>query len=191
MIRGPIRRSQMIAPFGVGSTVVLPDGTSVISCGLDHWFHREDGDWDDSPVDIDEFIVREWRLERLVGVSHFRLPPDYRRAVLGRQLPNTYLTVPFLRFPRWHQCPRRACGRLEESTLFRRGAIKCPRCAANGRSVSMTQVRFIAMCDRGHVQDFPWREWVHRQHEPSCNGPIRLISSGAISIAGHKIRCEG
>lgn len=191
MSRGPIRRSQMIAPFGVGSTVVLPDGTSVISCGLDHWFHREDSGPDDSLVDIDEFIVREWRLEQLLGVSHFRLPPDYRRSVPGRPLPNTYLTVPFLRFPRWHQCPRRKCGRLEESTLFRRGAIKCTRCAANGRSVTMTQVRFIAVCDHGHIQDFPWLEWVHRKHESTCKGPLRLISSGAISIAGHKIRCEG
>ena len=191
MSRGPIRRSQMIAPFGVGSTVVLPDGTSVISCGLDHWFHREDPDSDDGPVDIDEFVVREWRLERLLNVAHFRLPPDYRRAGRGRQLPNSYLTVPFLRFPRWHQCPRRRCGHLEESTLFRRGVVECPRCEAKGRSVSMTQVRFIAVCDHGHIQDFPWLEWVHRVHEPTCSGPLKLISSGAISIAGHKIHCEG
>ena len=191
MSRGPIRRSQMIAPFGVGSTVVLPDGTSVISCGLDHWFHREDPDSDDGPVDIDEFVVREWRLERLLDVSHFRLPPDHRRSVRGRQMPNTYLTVPFLRFPRWHQCPRRRCGHLEKSTLFRRGVIECTRCAAKGRTVSMTQVRFIAVCDHGHIQDFPWLEWVHRAHEPTCRGPLKLISSGAISIAGHKIRCQG
>ena len=191
MSRGPIRRAQMIAPFGVGSTVVLPDGTSVISCGLDHWFHREDAVPGQDPVEVDEFVVREWRLERLLRVSHFRLPPDHRRPVRGRQLPNTHLTVPFLRFPRWHQCPRRRCGHLSETSLFRRGAIKCPQCLSEGRSVRMAQVRFIAVCDHGHVQDFPWLEWVHRKHRPTCNGPLRIISSGSISIAGQKIRCRG
>lgn len=191
MSRGPIRRSQMISPFGVGSSVVLPDGTSVISCGLDHWFEREDGDLDERPVDIEEFKVREWRLERLLDVSHFRLPPDYRRSFRGRQLPNSYLTVPFLRFPRWHQCSRRSCGRLEGSTLFRRGALTCGACKEQGRSENMAQVRFVAVCEDGHIQDFPWLEWVHRQHHPKCRGPLKLISSGSISIAGHKIRCEG
>ena len=191
MSRGPIRRSQMISPFGVGSSVVLPDGTSVISGGLDHWFKREDSDFDDRPVDIEEFKVREWRLERLLGVSHFRLPPDHRRSVLGQPLPNSYLTVPFLRFPRWHQCSRRSCGRLKESALFRQRTLTCDRCKGQGRSENMTQVRFVAVCDDGHIQDFPWLEWVHRQHNPNCRGPLKLISSGSISIAGHKIRCEG
>ena len=34
MSKGPIRRSQLIVPFGVGSMVVVRDGTSVISGGL-------------------------------------------------------------------------------------------------------------------------------------------------------------
>jgi hypothetical protein len=189
MSNGPIRRSQMISPFGVGSTVVLPDGTSVIACGLDNWFEREDKDFNAERVEIDDFTLREWRLERLLGVSHFRLPPDYRRSQIGRTVPNTHLTVPFLRFPRWHQCPR--CARIEESSLFRRQALLCEKCREKGIKSSLSQVRFVAICDKGHLQDFPWLEWVHRTHNPRCRGPLRLLSSGSISIAGHTVRCDG
>ena len=35
----------------------------------------------------DEFRIEEWRLERRLGVSHFRLPPDYRRPRAGPASP--------------------------------------------------------------------------------------------------------
>ncbi len=54
----------------------------------------------------------------------------------------------------------------------------------------MSQVRFIAMCEHGHVQDFPWREWVHGQCEPNCQENLRLISIGSASLAGQKVRCD-
>ena len=43
MSKGPIRRGQLIAPFGVGALVVVKDGTSVLSGGLDHWYVPEGG----------------------------------------------------------------------------------------------------------------------------------------------------
>ena len=78
MPKGPIRRAQLISPFGVGSMVVVRDGTSVMTAGLDHWYEREDGETDSRDIDIEEYKFDEWRLQRLLRVSHFRLPPDYR-----------------------------------------------------------------------------------------------------------------
>src|SRR4051812_43284558 len=44
MPRGPVRRGQLISPFGPGAMMILPDGVSVICGGLDHWFKHESGD---------------------------------------------------------------------------------------------------------------------------------------------------
>jgi len=53
----------------------------------------------------------------------------------------------------------------------------------------MVQVRFIALCDRGHIQDFPWREWVHRTANPSCEAPLRLVATGGASLAATRVEC--
>jgi len=38
-----LRREQLITPFGVGAMTVLPDGTSIIVGGTDHWFPNDGG----------------------------------------------------------------------------------------------------------------------------------------------------
>lgn len=187
MPRGPIRRGQLIAPLGVGSMVVVRDGTSVICAGLDHWYEREGAADDRERVDPYEFRVQEWRLERALGVDHFRLPPDYRVPFRGQATPNVGLTVPFLRFPLWHACP--GCGSLTRLTATLRGREFCRECAGRGRRRSLVQVRFVAMCDHGHLQDFPWREWVHRSAQPACDQPLRLVATGGASLAAQKVVC--
>ena len=185
MTEGPVRRSQMIAPFGTGALVVARNGVSLISAGLDHWFKREDGT---GGVDIEEYKVHEWRLERLLEVDHFRLPADFRRRYWGQEIPNARLTQPFLRFPRWHFCP--SCNRLYERPLTERGRIWCPACEQVGKKRPLFQVPFVAMCERGHIQDFPWREWVHHSDSMSCQSDLRLIATGGASLAAQRVECE-
>src|SRR4051794_27122994 len=98
MSKAPVRRAHLVTPFGVGGLLVAPDGTSMITAGLDHWYER-DGIQDSRDIEIDEFRIEEWRLERRLGVDHFRLPPDYRRPRRGMRVPNVDLRVPCLRFP--------------------------------------------------------------------------------------------
>ena len=54
----------------------------------------------------------------------------------------------------------------------------------------MVQVPIIAMCDRGHIQDFPWREWVHKSINPTCNKPLRLVGTGSATLGGLSVRCD-
>ncbi|MBN1922095.1 MAG: DUF1998 domain-containing protein [Anaerolineae bacterium] len=181
MRRNPIRRSQLIAPFGVGSMIVVQGGVGLLTAGLDHWYEREVGKGD---VDVQEYCVHEWRLAKLLGVDHFRLPPDYRDPWhFDPNAPNTGLTVPFHRFPKWHFCPR--CGLLDERPLSERSRPKCPEC-----NTAMFQLPFVAICEAGHLQDFPWREWVHHQAAPDCDGLLRLKSTGSASLAGQRVTCE-
>ena len=73
---GPIRRSQLIVPFGTGAIVNVPGGTSLVVGGLDFWF--PENTIQDSLFNVNEFRIEEWRLQKRLKVDHFRLPPDYR-----------------------------------------------------------------------------------------------------------------
>lgn len=195
----PIRRAQIIAPFGVGALYTGSDGVGMIAAGLDHWYRREDGSYKE--VDFDDFEIQEWRLQGILGVGKLRLPPDHRKP-FGFGSPdktNLRLTVPFLRFPRWHFCPKRSCRALAEIPQTALGRKWCPVCdetakpkspdSYKGRS-KLAQVPFIAICSNGHCQDFPWREWVHRSPSPTCSGNLKLKATGGASLAAQRVECD-
>ncbi|TDC88822.1 DUF1998 domain-containing protein [Actinomadura sp. 7K507] len=187
MTSGNIRRSQLISPFGTGAMTVLLDGTSVIAAGLDHWFEGDS-------ADPGEFRIDEWRLQRRLRTSHFRLPPHFNPPTRGpggivARTSNIGITVPFLRFPTWSFCPY--CKRLQRSPLTLEGKARCldPKHADRGRGPDMAQVPFVTVCELGHLDDFPWREWVHRAVHPACTGTLRLRSLGGGSLAGQEVSC--
>lgn len=187
----PIRRAQLIAPFGVGAMFTAPDGTGMITCGLDGWF-----DSSNASLDEDEFIVKEWRLETQLRVNHFRLPPDHRRRTRqGEQTPNLFLDIPALVFPLWHFCPSTSCRALVERAPHHGTRQRCPECerrlqGAGRKAPFLNQVSFVAMCEGGHLQDFPWREWVHRDPHTTCRRQLRLKSTGGATLASQMVHCE-
>lgn len=184
----PVRRAQLITTFGPGAMMVTRDGISIICAGLDHWFKREPGD--DGPVDLSEFRIEEWRLQEELKVGHFRLPPDYRATWQYEEVPpNCDITVPFLRFPQWHHCPR--CHRLAPEPLETRGVLRCDQCKSrHNKDVDLVQVRFVAICDHGHLQDFPWREWAHGKADTTCRGTLRLVAMGGTTLSSQVVKCD-
>ena len=186
---GPIRRAQLIAPFGVGAMVTVPGGTSLVIAGLDFWYKNRDGSDINDP---EEFKFEEWRLQDLLGVSHFREPPDYRDTFwTGNEGLNTGITIPAFRFPAWHFCPD--CKVLREVPMYTKGKggrIKCTECEKKKKTRYMFQVPFVAMCELGHLQDFPWREWVHKKANPTCDGDLQLYATGSATLAGQKVKCN-
>ncbi|MYD63539.1 MAG: DUF1998 domain-containing protein [Gemmatimonadetes bacterium] len=185
----PIRRSQLISPWGIGSMIDFPGDESLMVCGLDAWpFAKEE-----CPID---FKFEEERLQARLRVNHFRLPPDYRIPAPGVQHPN--LKIPFVRFPQWHYCPR--CGNMQELSPFS-GPQKCnaPNYAEGLNCVSLNQwrrpglvpVRFMAVCDQGHIQDFPFMEWVHRNDNYALDCKLRLRAGrSAAGLSGITIQCS-
>lgn len=184
-----IRRAQLISPFGPGALVVLRNGLSVVVAGLDHWYCSND-DSSGSRADRNEFKFREWRLERKLGLDYLMLPPDFRRRPRhGPAVKNSELPIPSLRFPTWHFC--RFCNRMHQVSLTTEGDVTCPSCASTkGKRPRMAQVRFVALCENGHLQDFPWIEWVHKSAAPTCRGPLSFESKGGSTLGSIFVRCE-
>lgn len=186
MPKGPVRRGQLIAPFGVGAMLIVRDGSSLITGGLDHWFESEE--LHGHPVDTDEFAVEEWRLQKELDVSHFRLPPDYRRFRGGVLTPNQEITIPTLRFPQYHFCA--TCHLLIERPLAGRESFRCPECQQKRKRRYLRQVQIIAMCEHGHLNDFPWRQWAHESEQVICNQSLRLYATGGSTLAAQIVKCD-
>lgn len=190
----PIRRSQLISPWGVGQMVNFPKDESLMVAGIDLW---EDKYASLTKEDLEEFRIVEDRLAKRLGVKEFRLPVDFRDP--GPGVKNSLLKIPFIRFPRWHYCTR--CGHMEKVSIFH---TKKPTCTGetfdNGRSCKeipankrqkLIPVRFIAICPQGHIEDFPFIEWVHGGTQPEGQHNLRLRagrSSGALT--GIEITCS-
>lgn len=187
MSTGSMRRAQLVSPFGVGAMSVLVNGTSVITAGIDHWYP---GPGENPNFELSEFVEHDWRLQDRLGVAAFRLPPDHRRNSGQGDQRNQGLRVPVLRFPRWNFCPY--CKRLEMSTLTMRQLERCKDKAHDDAKYKprMTQVPFVAICAGGHIDDFPFSEWVHRSLNPTCSGVMRLKASGSGGLEGQTVSCE-
>jgi hypothetical protein len=71
------------------------------------------------------------------------------------------------------------------------GDAKCSNAECRGEV--MRQISFAAVCDYGHLQDFPWREWVRREKNPSCEGEdckLFFKASGAGSLTDITVECK-
>src|SRR6185437_13130502 len=183
----PIRRGQLISPFGVGAMVSFPRDEALMTAGLDAWTEHAKRK---CPAD---WLVREERLEARLRVTHLRLPPDHRDPGVGVHLPNQ--DIPFVRFPRWHYC--HFCGGMEELALFSRGqrcqALPWPtrNCVTRRNKPWLIPVRFVTACPQGHIQDFPFREWVHRGQPAAGQCQLRLLAGrSSAGLTGIRIICS-
>lgn len=184
----PIRRSQLISPFGVGAMVDFPRDESLMVAGLDAWHCAKQS----CPS---ELVVEEERLQARLNVRTFRLPVDHKDPGLG--IKNANLDIPAVRFPGWHYCHR--CGAMERLTLFS-SSRRCPGRPYPGMSCSqksqrsrpfLIPVRIISACELGHIEDFPFLEWVHRDNpiKPDCS--LRFLAGRSSSLlTGIKISCS-
>jgi hypothetical protein len=187
----PVRRSQLISPFGIGAMVDFPRDESLMPAGLDAWPYAKQ----ECPPESG-WLVREERLEARMNVKCFRLPPDHRDIDTGSRFANQ--DVPFVRFPRWHYCHH--CGGMGEVALFSSTRERCPgrpytqqSChkKPESRRPFLIPVRFVAACEIGHIQDFPFMDWVHRNAAatPECQLRLRAGRSSA-GLSGITIECS-
>lgn len=176
---GDVRPSQVITTFGPGAIVDLQT-LSVVVAGIDHW-----------PTH-DAKPIHESRLEKILKVSKFlpaRQSQDNRAFKKG--------TVPTFLFPRYQLCP--ACRTLSEPRenyleydLKQKSLLcKAPECEGREKRRATTiPAPFIVACPSGHMDDFPWRRYVH-DGQNTCKKKMSLISIAKTgSVADLLVRCK-
>lgn len=164
-IPGELRRSQLISPFGVGSLYNRQDGSSVVICGLDFWLEGLDSEA------LYKLEIKDIRLQKQLRVNKLYRPPATLED--SDDLQDQKLKfVPVLRFPTWYVCSY--CGNLERKKLYQNSRVDCSSQHKGGFKSQMYQVSYIAMCKDGHLEDFPWNEFVHKNSNPTCKAKLRL-----------------
>lgn len=193
---GDIRRSQIITSHGPGSIIDFRAGNyggagvSVVAAGLEEWDH-----WAPPPGLGHPQTVYEPRLQKQLGVDGFRLPP-----VAPQVGPGVYSNkagkLVGVRFPRWLQCPQ--CHLIRPSARWNEDpgdpALYCAECTdrAGGRNrVHVVPVRFIVICDKGHLDEFPWEWWVKHKEDCSRRYDLKLEGSATAGLAGLVLSCLG
>jgi len=160
---GSVRKTQLITTFGVGAIVDFKEDTVVIA---------STDDWDYFPNDAEEVENRKIFNENLsviTGAEYFLMPRTTQSTNSFSRGKNIASYI----FPEKLHCAR--CGNLYDfSELDIKKRHQCPQCKNQ-----LNASRFIVVCARGHMDDFPYDWWVH--HGKSCpsgeNSPrIRMIN---------------
>ena len=194
---GDLRPSQALTTFGIGSLIDLPN-LSVLVLGLDDW----------QPSRAEE--ISEERLllsvQRVLGgqVTKLLTPPRAPESVGGGGLSNWFddshtTGIPVAPFPRWLVCS--GCRLLApiSSGLFEPKVEPyrpdrtryVHNCTSRGRLPAALPARFLVACPNGHLDDFPWLDFVHRG-QGNCPGPLELYEIGASGEASDvEVHCKG
>ncbi|MFD7444618.1 DrmB family protein [Streptomyces sp. NPDC059909] len=168
---GSARRAQMITTYGVGSMIAI-DSESFIVRGIDSWHVPS------------EFELTEPRLQQQLNVDGFHLPPaatDDRATKDG---------VHVARFPEWYSCS--TCHALSQHRRLTAEPKKnkCGKC----ETTELTPSRFVMACENGHLDDFPYWQWVHKaEGSDGGSGTHQLeihMSGRTASLRSIQIRCS-
>lgn len=193
---GDVRRSQVITTHGPGSIVDFRAGNfggagiSVVVAGLESWDHSAPPGGLGHPQ-----TIFEPRLQKQLNVDGFRLPPVAPQVAPGVYAKRSGKLIG-VRFPRWLQCPD--CHIIRKSNSWAEDpgdpALYCGDCsqAAGGRNrVHAVPVRFIVICENGHLDEFPWQWWIRHDEACSQQHDLKLEGSPVAGLAGLVLTCLG
>ena len=158
-----IRPSQIIGSFGPGS-IYDNQLDSMIIMGLDYWNPEK------FKAERDEILLQEIKkgkfsnLETLYSLSSSKDPEDAG-------------AIPIRSFPTWGFCPK--CDKLvsgrnnDKDHGMYCDSVECVDREKNkeARLPQTYPVRFVVACKNGHLDEFPWYQWVHKNQglRDNCN----------------------
>ena len=141
-IQRSIRLSQSIVPFGVGAIYDIL-GESLVACDISYWKGRGN-------------TLAAPRLAEYLNIAGFKEPPSKVSSSRSRKVGK----LPYFRFPSWLFCSR--CRKMYFWRPEDEIAGEPPKCSRPGCSNrQLVPMRFVMVCEHGHMSDVPWGFWVH------------------------------
>lgn len=201
---GSQRPNALLYSDGVGAVVDLPH-LSVVVQGLDYWDYRQATDFE-----LTEPRLLQ-RVRQILGqhVRHLRATPHRDEADESDDAEASRVGVPVSPFPRWMRCTHcqmlagiNAEGtgpfRFENKNKYRPDEARfihdCRQPGPGGRRVQQptaVPARFVTACTAGHLDEFPYFEYVH--HGSSCpkgrEGRLSMLDPGGNYGSQILIRC--
>ena len=195
---GEVRPTQLLWTYGPGALVDMPS-LSVVTLGIDRW------DKDRCPPIVEARLLAA--VQKVLGpqVETMRMPPYVKADRVDPWSAEARVGVPVRPFPRWLRCVK--CGMLAEydsglfkvkesrfrpeNTRFVHESCRGSEGDKPARDADAVPARFLLACRNGHLDDFPWRYYVHGG-KPGCAAGLRFFESGAsLQTENLWIKCDG
>lgn len=169
-----VRAAQAVLQYGVGAMVDFQEQTLVTS---------SPEYWNGTAHIFDD------RFAKALNVDYFALPTH----------------ISYVRFPEWYFCPK--CRKFQplsqwineykkktkpkqlQHDVHMVEHMQCPSCKQD-----LVVSRIVTICEKGHLNDFPWIKWVHsRAKRQVCGHPelkFKTTASSTEGVEGLTIECS-
>jgi hypothetical protein len=189
---GELRPSQILFTYGIGAIADLPN-LAVIVMGLEDWERSRTRELTEPRL----LSMVQKRLGK--QVKELRLPPLPEEAAKSPFDEAANIGIPVAPFPNWMLCPKCKLLASLNSGLFelkhnayRPGETRYQHknCRKAIKPPNVIPVRFQVACENGHLDDFPWRYFVHRGNS-DCDGSLRLFELGLSGTPSDiQVKCD-
>ena len=195
---GEVRPTQLLWTYGPGALIDLPN-LSVVTMGIDQW------DKDRCPPIAEARLLAA--VKKILGnqVETMRMPPFVKADKVDPFSPEAKIGVPVRPFPRWLRCVK--CGMLAEydsglfkvkenrfrpeNTRFVHESCRGSKGDKPARDADAVPARFLMACRNGHLDDFPWRFYVHGG-PTTCTANLKFYEAGAsLQTENLWVQCDG
>jgi Domain of unknown function (DUF1998) len=171
-------RSKFISNYGGVGSIIETTECSIIIESFDNWQYPKYND-----KAIKSYIVQD---DRLLDRLRTRFPKLRQLVNIPTEEINGNVQPQANHFPKWFYCTK--CNRLRDYRTWKGKNndfdLKCNYDGCN--KTPLEQIRFILVCQKGHVQDLPWKYWNSRvelddkAEIPKESGTIDIVDDNDI-----------
>ncbi len=183
---GAVRPTQLIHSFGIGAIIDLPHFSAML-LGLEDWPEGFCGSV------AEERLLRAVQARLGLQVEKLAAPPlEQEEGLVSAS--ERRIGIPVVPFPRHMRCPfcsllapidrfmlRTKPGRPDKAVYIHKN---CNKATEPG----VVPARFLVACEAGHIDDFPWHEFVH-DGKSACPSDLRLEELGGTEATDVIVRC--
>jgi RNase P subunit RPR2 len=195
---GDLRPTQFFFSFGAGSVMDLPNFSVLIKSVPENVLSNSQDISEDRLLEYCKKYFGDKRTNKIKGLKS--IPMWTESQALNHSGLAQNLGIPVTLFPKWFVCSH--CRNLlhftDSASLEFRGnkfqkekhKIVHKTCQSSKEPMAIP-VRFAVVCENGHLDEFPWNDFVHQQKGPCLAPKLKLIDHGtAGNISDIMIRCD-